>query len=224
MNNASVFTCYDHFLHDLPFAAKSKKLTTSRSIRTRASLAWAYLYHYSNPYIKKPFERTTNNTLPQKFENHCITSSSYWIILLVTVLLRTLYMGTRLGLGFHPCPSFLALQYINICVDRGKFRAYFKLLQNSPKTHREKRSKTVSYTSLPQDLDCEQSLIFLCKVTTRKTLACSKRSDSGERCEVKKAMKSRGGPLLLPRFYFFALLLTSHRSPLSERLEQASKT
>ena len=24
-------------------------------------------------------------------------------------------------------------------------------------------------------------------------VACSKRSDSGERCEVKKAMKSRGG-------------------------------
>ena len=53
-------------------------------------------------------------------------------------------------------------------------------------------------------------------------LACSKRSDSGERCGVKKAMKSRGGPLLLPRFYFFALLFTSHRSPLSERLEQAT--
>ena len=60
-------------------------------------------------------------------------------------------------------------------------------------------------------------------------LACSKRSDSGERYRVKKAMKSRGGlgrevplsPLLLPRFYFFALLFTSHRSPLSERLEQA---
>ena len=62
-------------------------------------------------------------------------------------------------------------------------------------------------------------------------LACSKRSDSGERCEVKKAMKSRGGlgrevreplsPLLLPRFYFSGLLFTSHRSPLSERLEQA---
>ena len=45
-----------------------------------------------------------------------------------------------------------------------------------------------------------------------------KRSDSGERCEVKKGMKSRGGlgrevrelplsPLPLPRFYFFALLL-----------------
>ena len=30
-------------------------------------------------------------------------------------------------------------------------------------------------------------------------------------------------PLLLPRFYFFSLLFTSHRSPLSERLEQATK-
>ena len=49
-------------------------------------------------------------------------------------------------------------------------------------------------------------------------IACSKRSDSGERCEVKKAMKSRGGLL----FYFFALLFTLYRSPLSERLEQAS--
>ena len=29
-------------------------------------------------------------------------------------------------------------------------------------------------------------------------------------------------PLPLPRFYFFALLFTSHRSPLSERLEQAT--
>ena len=28
-------------------------------------------------------------------------------------------------------------------------------------------------------------------------------------------------PLPLPRFYFFALLFTSRRSPLSERLEQA---
>ena len=41
-------------------------------------------------------------------------------------------------------------------------------------------------------------------------VACSKRSDSGERCEVKKAVKSRGG-----------LLFTSQRSPLTERLEQA---
>ena len=31
-------------------------------------------------------------------------------------------------------------------------------------------------------------------------------------------------PLHLPRFYFCALLSTSHRSPLSERLEQASTT
>ena len=48
-------------------------------------------------------------------------------------------------------------------------------------------------------------------------LACSKRSDSGERCEVKKRWKVGGdwGD-------FFALLFTSsHRSPLSERLEQA---
>ena len=63
-------------------------------------------------------------------------------------------------------------------------------------------------------------------------VACSKQSDSGEQCAVKKAMKSRGGlgrevrepplsPLLLPCFYFFALLFTLHRSPLSERLEQA---
>ena len=71
----------------------------------------------------------------------------------------------------------------------------------------------------------------------KNALACSKRSDSGERCEVKKAMKSRGGlgrevreqilqafplsPLPLPRINFFALLFTSHRSSLSERLEQA---
>ena len=56
-------------------------------------------------------------------------------------------------------------------------------------------------------------------------LACSKRSDSGERCGVEKAMKSRGGlrrEILLPRFYFFALPFTLHRSPLSERLEQAT--
>ena len=61
-------------------------------------------------------------------------------------------------------------------------------------------------------------------------VACSKRSDSGERCEVKKAVKSRGGlgrevPSLtssLPSLLFFRALFTSHRSPLSERLEQAS--
>ena len=57
-------------------------------------------------------------------------------------------------------------------------------------------------------------------------IACSRRSDSGERCEVKGARKnkSEGGgevtslpspPLLFIPFF------TSHRSPLSERLEQA---
>ena len=61
-------------------------------------------------------------------------------------------------------------------------------------------------------------------ICTSSSLACSKGSDSGERCGVKKAMKSRGGPLLLPRFYFFALLFTSHRSPLSECLEQATSS
>ena len=44
--------------------------------------------------------------------------------------------------------------------------------------------------------------------TIPSTLACSKRSDSGERCGVKKAIKSRGGLL--------------HHSPLSEHLEQAT--
>ena len=52
-------------------------------------------------------------------------------------------------------------------------------------------------------------------------LACSKRSDSGERCEVKKAMKSRGG-LGREVLLFFRAPFTSHRSPLSERLEQAT--
>ena len=47
-------------------------------------------------------------------------------------------------------------------------------------------------------------------------ITCSRRSDGGKRCEVKEAI-----PLPLPRFYFFALLFTSHRSALSERLEQA---
>ena len=43
----------------------------------------------------------------------------------------------------------------------------------------------------------------------RGFLACSRRSDSGERCEVKRT------PLLFIAFF------TLHRSPLSERLEQA---
>ena len=34
-------------------------------------------------------------------------------------------------------------------------------------------------------------------------LACSKRSDSGERCEVKKAMKNRGGLGTPPSLLFF---------------------
>ena len=60
----------------------------------------------------------------------------------------------------------------------------------------------------------QQIVEFITKGSITK-VACPKRSDSGERCEVKKAMKSRGG------LFFFALLFTSYRSPLSERLEQA---
>ena len=52
----------------------------------------------------------------------------------------------------------------------------------------------------------------------RNELGCSRRSDSGERCEVKrsaKKLKANSPPLLFIAFF------TSHRSPLSERLEQA---
>ena len=61
--------------------------------------------------------------------------------------------------------------------------------------------------------------------STSVSLACSKRSDSGERCEVKKGMKSRGGlgsTSPPPSLLFFRAPFTSHRSPLSERLEQAT--
>ena len=57
-------------------AAKSIEFTTSRS-KTRASLAWACLDPGSNPYIKKAYKRTAKNTLPEKLEDHCITSSLY---------------------------------------------------------------------------------------------------------------------------------------------------
>ena len=43
---------------------------------------------------------------------------------------------------------------------------------------------------------------------------------SGDRSLTDLACSKRS-PLLLPRFYFFALLFTSHHSPLSKRLEQA---
>ena len=54
-------------------------------------------------------------------------------------------------------------------------------------------------------------------------LACSKRSDSGERRELGKQVKKRGEPifLYLIRLLSFAPLPYSSRlSPLSERLEQ----
>ena len=69
-------------------------------------------------------------------------------------------------------------------------------------------------------------------------IACCKRSDSSlsqafrqravrskESDEKQRATGERGAyrryPSHLPRFYFFALLFTSHRPPLSEGLEQA---
>ena len=61
-----------------------------------------------------------------------------------------------------------------------------------------------------------------CVSSSTLALTCSRRSDSGERCKVKKEMKSRGETLLLPlpRFYFFTLLFTSHRSLLSKCLNR----
>ena len=47
----------------------------------------------------------------------------------------------------------------------------------------------------------------------------SKESDEKKRGTGERVAGT--SPLLLPRFYFFALLFTSQRSPLSERLEQA---
>ena len=53
-------------------------------------------------------------------------------------------------------------------------------------------------------------------------LACSKPSDSGERYEVKKAMKSRGrlGTSPPPSLFLFCAPFSL---PLSERLEQATR-
>ena len=53
-------------------------------------------------------------------------------------------------------------------------------------------------------------------------IACSRRSDSGERCEVKGARKNKSTSLPSPPLLFIAFF-TSHRSPLSERLEQANR-
>ena len=52
-------------------------------------------------------------------------------------------------------------------------------------------------------------------------IACSRRSDSGERCEVKKEREKIKAREESPPLLFIAFF-TPHRSPLSERLEQAS--
>ena len=76
------------------------------------------------------------------------------------------------------------------------------------------RYKSLRYATLPDVLFFNKRLLcaFACgRVDDKndvKKIACSKRSDSGERCEVKKASRS----FLLPT-----------APPLSERLEQARK-
>ena len=138
-------------------------------------------------------------------------------------------------------PVFISPVIWNICENLHYESVYFKEILNEqeyyqPTIYGAGVAVVSTITSLPTNhiKHCEINNSWT-QFSHRKTtsislrttadLACSKRSDSGERCEVKKAMKSRGGletPLLLPRVYFFALLFTSHRSPPSERLEQAT--
>ena len=108
MNNASVFSCYGQFFKsparsislNLQFAAKSRKAHnfTIYKNKTRASLAWAYLYHDSNPYIKKPLKelQITPYLRSSKIRWLWGTTSEPPYILVATVLLRTLW------LCFHP--------------------------------------------------------------------------------------------------------------------------
>ena len=83
-----------------------------------------------------------------------------------------------------------------------------------------KTSRTVSFLKILGD---PEGIFAISKDhTTMTQVACSKRSDSGERCRVKKAMKSRGGLTSPPpSLLFLRAPFTSHLSPLSERLEQA---
>ena len=138
-------------------------------------------------------------------------------------------------------PVFISPVIWNICENLHYESVYFKEILNEqeyyqPTIYGAGVAVVSTITSLPTNhiKHCEINNSWT-QISHRKTtsislrttadLACSKRSDSGERCEVKKAMKSRGGletPLLLPRVYFFALLFTSHRSPLSGRLQQAT--
>ena len=62
-----------------------------------------------------------NNILPQKLENHCITSS-------LKVDYSSCYycpswnsLFGHQACAFIPVSRFLALQHMNICVARGKF-------------------------------------------------------------------------------------------------------
>ena len=131
------------------------------------SLARAYLYHDSNPYIKSLWKNCKLN-LTSEARKSLHHLSSYWIILLVTVRsLFQLFIWAR-GLYFHPCPRLLALQHnehmrssrkvSNILRTSVKILRIVGILLKFSKTHRRKRSKTVSYTSFPQDLIGKRTL------------------------------------------------------------------
>lgn len=61
------------------------------------------------------------------------------------------------------------------------------------------------------------------KTTNYRLLACSKRSDSGKRCEVKKAMGDWGERCSSSLAFIFSRTFLLLRSPLSERLEMANR-
>ena len=68
------------------------------------------------------------------------------------------------------------------------------------------------FVTLQCDLEARQPFSFLKDFVDQSfavKIACSKRSDSGERCEVKKAMKSRGGLGRTRTPFYFAPLTGS---------------
>ena len=86
------------------------------------------------------------------------------------------------------------------------------------------------FSAPPVGRDSRSALIITTMFSTCLLIACSKRSDSRERRELGKRVKTRGawgeGPSIFPRFFrllFSAPLPHSSRlSPLSERLEQVT--
>ena len=69
---------------------------------------------------------------------------------------------------------------------------------------------------------CIRSYCLSSELYTATALVCSKRSDSGAKWRKRWNVEGDWGEFLLHRCYFFALLFSSHRSSLSERLERAT--